>query len=264
MAPHSEDRRDATAASAAGPPTTPRPRSDRPPLPAPRHGRRDRLRARSRPRHWASPRPSAPQSHGTSCLVRRRRGFTGISRLPNRDHSDGSAPVPNPRSAAAKPAGSLRRRSASAASLHRGGLIGQHGRVCPSPGEPLDRLVLGSVGELGVRRTTLGSRGRRLQARARTDQHEPPNPVGQPKATCRAIRPPIEYPTSVNGSGARRSMSSITASNVTGRCADASPWPRMSGATASCVSRKGVDHAIPAVTGIGEPVEQNDAGSHAR
>ena len=161
---------------------------------------------------------------------------TGISRLPRRDHSDGSVPVPSPRNAAARPDGSFRRRSASATPLTEAGWSA-------STQVSAQRSANFSIVSFSARAASFSSAARR-SARAVAVFRPGLAPIstsrwtrsGSRNAACSAIRPPIEYPTSMNGSGAARSTSSITACSVTGRCAEAWPWPRMSGANASVSS----------------------------
>ena len=112
------------------------------------------------------------------------------------------------------------------------GQPGEHRRLRPAPRELLDARALDLVRELLVgapaRLALAGSAIPGLAPiRTRRSTRSP-----AASATCSAIRPPIEYPTSVKRSGpAAATTSSITASSVTGTRSDASPCPRMSGAT---------------------------------
>ena len=125
-------------------------------------------------------RPSSPRSRGTSRRARRRRGRRGRSSSGSRSHSDGITPVPSPRSAAARPAAVLRRRSSPASSATpRGMPAKQRLRLPLAPRRPRSRSP--RSGRRAPRRTR--ARAARSAGvgdpRARPDQHEPAHAVAE-------------------------------------------------------------------------------------
>ena len=82
-------------------------------------------------------------------------------------------------------------------------------------------------------------------------------------AAWSAIRPPIEYPTSVNRSGAdARRRSSSTASSVTGFAPRRGTVPADVGCERPVAFRQRRDHGVPARSGVGEAVEEDDIARH--
>ena len=139
--------------------------------------------------------------------------------------------MPRPRSAAASPAGVLRSRSACTAAWTAAGwsastAVWAHRRAKASI---VIRSISSASRSSAVRRSSRAA-GSAIPGLApmRTSRR---TRSGSASATCRASLPPIEYPTSSNGSVPSALTSAITPGSDTGRTPEAPPCPRMSGAT---------------------------------
>ena len=129
-------------------------------------------------------RPSARRARGTSRRARRRSARPGIRSSPRRSHSGSIAPVPMPRSAAARPGAVLRSRSAWAAPRPRR-LAGEQRLGRPRARERLDAArsspsasaVVGRAARRALAASAMPGRG--------ADEHEPLDRA----APARAPRP---------------------------------------------------------------------------
>ena len=181
----------------------------------------------------------------------------------SRSHSDGMTPVPSPRSAAARPAAVLRRRSAPASSATPRGMPANSGCASHSAAKasiPIASIRSASAASDVRARRALGGVG---DPRTRPDQHEPAHAVAEPER--RMERDPAAHRVAaqhvrlvgdraeVGVAGGERGRAALREGAVAGQVGRDRPVP----------SRQRVADRLPAAPRLGEAVEQDEVGGIA-